>query len=72
MVSQLLSTSRQHQGLEDMLRKEAKKIGLAEHRALAEIQGGKKRVYDIWKKGQAGGRNLEGPKPNENLIWLLL
>ncbi|KAK4818656.1 hypothetical protein QYF61_017264 [Mycteria americana] len=47
-----------------------KKTSLAEQRALAGTQE-KKRVYDLWKKGQATQedykdvvRKLEGPKPN--------
>lgn len=48
-----------------------------------ELEFRKRRVYELWKKGQAtqedykdvvmfAGRKLEEPKPNGNLIWLLL
>lgn len=48
-----------------------------------ELEFRKRRVHELWKKGQAtqkdykvvvmfAGRKLEEPKPNWNLIWLLL
>lgn len=47
-----------------------------------ELEFRKKRVHDLWKKEQAtqedykgvmfAGRKLEKPKPNQNLIQLLL
>lgn len=55
LVSQFLATSRQHQGLEDVLKKEAKKIGLAEHRALAGIQGEKREFMIFGRRGRQEG-----------------